>query len=155
MTEMVDEVARAQAGDRAAFGRLVERFEGMAVVQAPGWLRDPDSARDASQEAFIDAEGHRTVDAPGRVRQPSPLPRTYKVKCGPKGSEDFVFDRQGNLISVDYRRARARRHGRRRVRQRVRRRVRGGCARRRRRAFVIPNPWDAGTYGARSSTVGK
>ena len=31
------------------------------------------------------------------------LPGTYKVKPGPKGSEDFVFDRQGNLISVDYR----------------------------------------------------
>jgi sugar lactone lactonase YvrE len=32
-----------------------------------------------------------------------PLPATYKVKRGPKGSEDFVFDREGNLISVDYR----------------------------------------------------
>ncbi|HEY0711589.1 MAG TPA: SMP-30/gluconolactonase/LRE family protein [Polyangia bacterium] len=31
------------------------------------------------------------------------LPVTYKVKRGPKASEDFTFDREGNLVSVDNR----------------------------------------------------
>ncbi|HEY0705516.1 MAG TPA: SMP-30/gluconolactonase/LRE family protein, partial [Polyangia bacterium] len=32
-----------------------------------------------------------------------PLPVTYKVKRGPKAAEDFTFDREGNLVSVDNR----------------------------------------------------
>lgn len=49
------DVVAAQRGDRAAFGRVVERFERMALGFAVGWLGDEASAEDAAQDAFLDA----------------------------------------------------------------------------------------------------
>ncbi|HTO58861.1 MAG TPA: sigma-70 family RNA polymerase sigma factor [Pseudomonadales bacterium] len=53
-----DEVAiveQARRGDLAAFAELVARFQDLAVGTAFGWLGDIESARDASQEAFLEA----------------------------------------------------------------------------------------------------
>ncbi len=58
MTEIAEQVRRAQAGDRVAFGRLVARFQDMVLGYAMGWLGDPEGARDAAQDAFIDAYLH-------------------------------------------------------------------------------------------------
>lgn len=49
------DVQAAQRGDRAAFGRVVERFQRMALGFAVGWLGDEASAEDAAQDAFLDA----------------------------------------------------------------------------------------------------
>lgn len=57
-TERGDEadlVARTLAGDRAAFGVLVERFAGQARRVARAVLGDPDDAADAAQDGFLSA----------------------------------------------------------------------------------------------------
>lgn len=48
-------VSRAQAGDRAAFGILVERYAAQARRVARAVLGDPDDADDAAQDAFLSA----------------------------------------------------------------------------------------------------
>src|SRR5437879_13038982 len=48
-------VARARAGDRAAFGVLVERFAAPARRVARAVLDDPDDADDAAQDALLTA----------------------------------------------------------------------------------------------------
>ncbi len=48
-------VARAQAGDRAAFTALVHSHYGMALGYAQTWLKDYQLAQDATQEAFEQA----------------------------------------------------------------------------------------------------
>ena len=48
-------VARAQAGDRAAFERLIERYQPLALRIAGGMARDPEAARDLTQEALLQA----------------------------------------------------------------------------------------------------
>jgi RNA polymerase sigma-70 factor (ECF subfamily) len=48
-------VARARAGDRAAFGLLVERYAAQARRVARAVLGDPDDADDAAQDAFLSA----------------------------------------------------------------------------------------------------
>jgi len=48
-------VARTLAGDRAAFGVLVERYAGQARRVAAAVLGDPDDADDAAQDAFLSA----------------------------------------------------------------------------------------------------
>jgi RNA polymerase sigma factor (sigma-70 family) len=58
MVPLQDEIRDAKAGDRRAFGRLVRRFQHVAIAYARGWLGDPESARDAAQDAFIDAYLH-------------------------------------------------------------------------------------------------
>src|SRR5438132_5109959 len=47
--------ARARAGDRAAFGTLVERFAAQARRVARAVLQNPDDADDAAQDAFLSA----------------------------------------------------------------------------------------------------
>jgi RNA polymerase sigma-70 factor (ECF subfamily) len=47
--------ARARAGDRAAFGTLVERFAAQAQRVARAVLQNPDDADDAAQDAFLSA----------------------------------------------------------------------------------------------------
>ena len=47
--------ARAQGGDRAAFGTLVERYAAQARRVARAVLGDPDDADDAAQDAFLSA----------------------------------------------------------------------------------------------------
>ncbi|HEU5259969.1 MAG TPA: RNA polymerase sigma factor [Gemmatimonadales bacterium] len=48
-------VARALAGDRAAFGALVERYAGVIRRVARAVLGDPDDADDAAQDALLSA----------------------------------------------------------------------------------------------------
>ena len=48
-------VARTLAGDRAAFGTLVERYAGQARRVARAVLGDADDADDAAQDAFLSA----------------------------------------------------------------------------------------------------
>jgi RNA polymerase sigma-70 factor (ECF subfamily) len=48
-------VARAQAGDRSAFGVLVERYAAAVRRVARAILNDPDDADDAAQDAFLSA----------------------------------------------------------------------------------------------------
>ena len=48
-------VARTVAGDRAAFGVLVERYAGQARRVARAVLGDPDDADDAAQDGFLSA----------------------------------------------------------------------------------------------------
>jgi RNA polymerase sigma-70 factor (ECF subfamily) len=48
-------VARTLAGDRAAFGGLVERYAGQARRVARAVLDDPDEADDAAQDGFLSA----------------------------------------------------------------------------------------------------
>src|SRR2546425_9710322 len=48
-------VARARAGDRAAFGVLVERYAAPARRVARAVLDDPDDADDAAQDALLAA----------------------------------------------------------------------------------------------------
>ena len=55
MSDETDLVARARAGDRDAFGVLVERYAGQARRVARAVLDDPDDADDAAQDAFLSA----------------------------------------------------------------------------------------------------
>jgi RNA polymerase sigma-70 factor (ECF subfamily) len=48
-------IARAQAGDREAFGTLVERFQPAVYAVALARLRDPNEATELTQEVFIHA----------------------------------------------------------------------------------------------------
>ncbi len=50
-----DLVARTRAGDKAAFGALVERYAGQARRVARAVLDDPDEADDAAQDGFLSA----------------------------------------------------------------------------------------------------
>ena len=47
-------VASARLGDREGFGRLVRRWNGKLLAHAWRLLRDPDGARDAVQESWIE-----------------------------------------------------------------------------------------------------
>ena len=53
--EVVDLVQRARAGDRVAFGELVERFEPAVRAVALARLRDANEATELTQEVFIHA----------------------------------------------------------------------------------------------------
>jgi len=55
ISDEADLVARARAGDRNAFGVLVERYAGQARRVARAVLDDPDDADDAAQDAFLSA----------------------------------------------------------------------------------------------------
>ena len=50
-----DLILRAQAGESAAFGELVERYMRRAYYAALGLVGSPDDAMDISQEAFVRA----------------------------------------------------------------------------------------------------
>jgi len=58
-------VERAKAGDGHAFGRLVLRYQGLAVARAFAVLRDRAEAEDAAQEAFL-----RAFRSLGQLRDP-------------------------------------------------------------------------------------
>ena len=71
-------VERAQSGDLAAFAELVVGFQDLAVGTAFGWLGEIELARDATQEAFLEAHLHL-----GELREPAAFPawlRTLVVK---------------------------------------------------------------------------
>jgi RNA polymerase sigma-70 factor (ECF subfamily) len=54
-TEVTELVRRAQAGDRVAFGDLVERFQGAVFAAALVRLRDAGEAQELAQEVFVHA----------------------------------------------------------------------------------------------------
>src|SRR5438128_950589 len=58
-------IARAQAGDRVAFGALVERFQPAVYAVAMARLRDPNEATELAQEVFIHA-----MQKIGQLRDP-------------------------------------------------------------------------------------
>ena len=51
--EVVDLVLRAQAGDRAAYGALVERFQPTVYAVALAKVRNPTEAQELTQEVFL------------------------------------------------------------------------------------------------------
>jgi RNA polymerase sigma-70 factor, ECF subfamily len=53
--EITDLVLRAQAGDRAAFGELVERFQGSVTAMALGRMKNATDAQELAQEVFVHA----------------------------------------------------------------------------------------------------
>jgi RNA polymerase sigma-70 factor (ECF subfamily) len=53
--EILPLVERARAGDRAAYGELVTRFQPAVFAIALGRLRDPAEAQELAQEVFIHA----------------------------------------------------------------------------------------------------
>jgi RNA polymerase sigma factor (sigma-70 family) len=55
MEQLSDVVIRAKAGDLDACGRLVQATQVMTYAVALGVLRDPELARDATQEAYLRA----------------------------------------------------------------------------------------------------
>jgi RNA polymerase sigma factor (sigma-70 family) len=71
--ELESLVRSAQQGDREAFGVLVRRFQDLAVATAWAWLRDAERARDAAQDAFLDAFLHL-----GQLREPAAFPGWLK-----------------------------------------------------------------------------
>ncbi|MEZ4729138.1 MAG: sigma-70 family RNA polymerase sigma factor [Caldilineaceae bacterium] len=73
MTELRTLVEAAQAGDRAAFGQLVTRFQDMAFAGAYAILGDAQAAQDAAQEAFLEA--YRTLD---KLREPAAFPGWFR-----------------------------------------------------------------------------
>src|SRR5438046_8698080 len=48
-------VLRAQTGDRAAYGELVERFQGAVYATALARVRNPGEAQELAQEVFVHA----------------------------------------------------------------------------------------------------
>jgi RNA polymerase sigma-70 factor (ECF subfamily) len=59
-------VRRCRAGDRAAFGHLVERFYGFAYRLASRRVRNPEDAADVTQQALLSAYHHL-----GRLADPT------------------------------------------------------------------------------------
>ena len=57
LADETDVVARAAAGDRSAFARLVEHYQPACYGLAWRLLGDPDRAADATQDAFLHAFG--------------------------------------------------------------------------------------------------
>jgi RNA polymerase sigma-70 factor (ECF subfamily) len=55
---LTDLVKAARHGQEGAFEDLVQRFQGYGLGLAAAWLGDPDLARDAVQEAFLDVHLH-------------------------------------------------------------------------------------------------
>src|SRR5438046_7621027 len=48
-------VLRAQTGDRAAYGELVERFQGAVYATALARVRNPGEAQELAQDVFVHA----------------------------------------------------------------------------------------------------
>lgn len=53
--EITERVERAQSGDRAAYGELVERFQPTVYAVALARLRNPSEAQELAQEVFVHA----------------------------------------------------------------------------------------------------
>jgi RNA polymerase sigma factor (sigma-70 family) len=56
--DYIEWVERAKEGDLDAFSTLVGAFQDLATGAAFGWLGDLESAKDVSQESFLDAWAH-------------------------------------------------------------------------------------------------
>ena len=66
-------VTAAQNGDLDAFGRIVQRFQGMAYTTAYAMLEDAHLAEDVAQEAFIEAY----LNLP-KLREPAAFPGWFR-----------------------------------------------------------------------------
>ena len=66
-------VRRAQNGDVAAFADLVRRFQDLAVGTAYSWFGEIEAARDAAQEAFLEA--HQSLT---QLREPAAFPGWFR-----------------------------------------------------------------------------
>lgn len=55
MDDEADLIAAAQAGDRHAFGQLVERYQERLFAAMLGLIGSPDEAEEAAQDAFVRA----------------------------------------------------------------------------------------------------
>ena len=64
-TDLADLVLRAQAGDRDAFGALVEQFQGTVYAVCLGRLGHPSEALELTQEVFLHA-----LQRIGQLREP-------------------------------------------------------------------------------------
>ena len=53
--EIIELVERAKAGDRAAYGELVTRFQGSVYAMALARVRDPLEAQELAQDVFVHA----------------------------------------------------------------------------------------------------
>ena len=84
MTETVALVAAAKAGDLAAYGEVVRRFQAMAYAYAYSILGDWHQAEDAVQDAFVEA-----FVCLGRLREPGVFER--------EGARGRGRDRAGRL----------------------------------------------------------
>jgi len=73
MTELPHLVQAAQAGDRAAFGQLVTRFQDLAFAGAYAVVGDAQTAQDVAQEAFLEA--YRNLD---KLREPAAFPGWFR-----------------------------------------------------------------------------
>lgn len=73
MTALSQLVQAAQAGDRAAFGQIVTRFQDMAFAGAYALVGDAQSAQDIAQEAFLEA--YRNL---GKLREPAAFPGWFR-----------------------------------------------------------------------------
>ena len=71
--DLVDLVIAARAGDRAAFGTIVRRFQDMAFGGAYAWLGEVEDARDAAQDAFIEA-----WESLSNLREPEAFPGWFR-----------------------------------------------------------------------------
>ncbi|NKB71642.1 MAG: sigma-70 family RNA polymerase sigma factor [Candidatus Latescibacteria bacterium] len=58
LDELAEAFSRAQQGDKVAFGKLVRRYQDLAVGYAYAVLGDFHHAEDATQDAFVDAFNH-------------------------------------------------------------------------------------------------
>jgi len=66
LAEVSELVLSAQAGDRAAFGRLIERYEHTVYAVAMRRLRNPAEAEELVQEVFVQA-----LQKLGQLREPA------------------------------------------------------------------------------------
>jgi len=71
--DVQDLVTSARGGDRAAFGDLVRRFQDVAFGGAFACLGDAEEARDATQDAFIEA-----WEKLGSLREPAAFPGWFR-----------------------------------------------------------------------------
>ncbi len=106
--DYVPVVERAQRGDLAAFSKLVVQFQDLAVGTAFGWLGEIESAREVSQEAFLEA--HLQLH---QLREPVAFPawlRTLVIKhCDratrrrrlPLAAFDQAFDVPAQTCDLD------------------------------------------------------
>jgi RNA polymerase sigma-70 factor (ECF subfamily) len=53
--DLIQLVQRAQAGDRSAYGQLVEQFQSQVYALALAWMHDVAEAQELSQEVFLRA----------------------------------------------------------------------------------------------------
>jgi RNA polymerase sigma-70 factor (ECF subfamily) len=70
VVELADEelIQQVRAGDRAAYGVLVERYQSAIIRRAQAILHDPGAAEDAAQEAFVRAYAYlNTYDGHHRL----------------------------------------------------------------------------------------